>query len=115
MLIIFDKNVDPNILSVISGDVIGEMLVWSTESGNALTVDKTNYHIRSGADDATVHFANAESMEPYLNQVFAINGRHNPIADGVDYDGHYDRPKTGQIVSHTYIDTDVEQDLIDGL
>ena len=114
MIIIFDKNEDPNVLSVTSGDVTGEIFYWHSESGNAWTVDKTTFKIRSGADDATVNFSSAEAMEPYLEQLFALNSLHNPVVDGVNLDGHYDHPKTGEIVSHTYIDTDIEKDLIDG-
>lgn len=114
MVIIFDKNVDANITSVESGDVIGEIFYWQSETAHGWTIDRTNFKIRMGADDATINFANSEGMQPYIDQFIAMSSMYNPAVDGVNTDPFYDKPKTGQIEEHTYVDTDIEQEWKDG-
>lgn len=114
MVIIFDKNVDPGITSVISGDVTGDIFYWQSETAHGWLIDQTNFKIRMGADDSTINFENAAAMQPYIDQFVALSAMYNPSVDGVNSDPFYDKPKTGKIETHTYVDTDIEKDLIEG-
>lgn len=114
MVIVFDKNVDNNITSVQSGDIIGNVFYWQSETAHGWLIDETNAKIRMGADDTTINFTNKEAMKPYIDQFIALSSLHNPVTSGVNNDAFYDLPKTGTIVSHTYTNTDIEKDLIQG-
>lgn len=114
MVIVFDKNVDSNITSVESGDVIGDIFYWQSETAHGWLIDPTNFKIRMGADDTTINFANVASMQPYIQQFLAISTTVNPAVDDIRDDPFYDKPKTGEIVSHTYEDTDIEKEWING-
>ncbi len=114
MVIIFDKAIDSNISSVVSGDITGEAFYWQSETSHGWLIDSTNFKIRVGADDTTINFASAEAMTPYIEQFLAPDPGKNPVRDGINTDPFYDLPKTGTIQSHTYEDTDIEQDLING-
>lgn len=114
MIIAFDKNLDANIQSVVSGDITGEIFYWQSETANGWLIDNTNFKIRLGADDTTINFTSAAAMLPYITQMTSMGTIHNPVIDGINLDPFYDNPKTGTIQPHTYVDTDIEQDLIDG-
>jgi hypothetical protein len=114
MVIVFDKNIDPGIISCVSNDVVGEKLYLQSETHHAWTVDETNFRIRMGADDSTVNFSSKDAMTPYLDQFMALTRRTNPYSDGIRQDPYYDKPKTGEIVPHTYVHTDIERTLIEG-
>ena len=62
-----------------------------------------------------VVFDSLDSMQPYLEQIDILDGElFNPGVDGVqkpDWDTG-GRDKTEGIVSHTYVDEDIEKDLI---
>jgi hypothetical protein len=54
-------------------------------------------------------------MQVYKTQLeIATSHAHNPYVDGILEDPKYDKIPTGYIESHSYNDTDIEQDLING-
>ena len=114
MVIIFDKDVDSNIDSIESSGIAGNIFYWQSETANGWLIDKDNFKIRIGGDDVNINFGSLESMEIYISQFLALDQGRNPIVDGINNDPHYDLPKTGTIQSHTYVDTDIEKDLING-
>ena len=117
MIITFDKSKDSNIDSVVSGDITGDIFYWQSETASGWLIDNTNFKIRLGADDTTINFTSAASMIPYITQMTSMGTIHIPTEeqDGINTDTYYDKfPPTGIINSHTYVDTDIEQDLIDG-
>jgi len=113
MVIVFDKNVDDNITSVESGDIVGDIFYWQSETAHGWLIDRTNFKIRMGADDTTINFENEEGMEPYIEQFVSMSALINP-SEGINEDPFYDKVGTGDIAEHTYEDTDVEQEWIDG-
>ena len=54
-------------------------------------------------------------MVPYIEQFKALHPMRNPFKNGVNPDPYYDRPKSGEIVNHSYSLTDIEKDLINGV
>lgn len=115
MVIVFDKNFDSNISSIISSNIDADILFFQSETNHAWTIDTKSYNIRMGADDVTVAFNNYESMVPYIEQFKALHPMRNPFKNGVNPDPYYDRPKSGEIVNHSYSLTDIEKDLINGV
>lgn len=63
-----------------------------------------------------IFFDNADSLQTYLNQIDLFDGEiMNPGVNGIkkpDWDVA-SRNKTDGIQEHTYVNTDIEQDLID--
>jgi len=117
MIITFDKSIDPNISSVESGDVVGDIFYWQSETANGWLIDNTNFKIRLGADDTTINFTSADSMLPYIEQMTLMGNLHIPTEDqdGLNTNPFNDKiGNTGNINGHTYVDTDIEQDYIDG-
>lgn len=116
MVIVFDKNFDSNISSIISSDIDADILFFQSETNHAWTIDTKSYNIRIGADDVTVAFNDYESMVPYIEQFKALHPMRNPFKDGVNPDPYYDKTpdSTSTIISHTYVNTDIEKTLIQG-
>ena len=114
MVIVFDKVADTNITEVKTGDQVGTQFYWKYDGSNWM-VDETTFTISMGADATKITFNGLSAMTPYVDQFKALNSAlHNPFVDGINDDPHYDKPNSGEIVPHTYEDTDIEQDLIDG-
>ncbi len=112
MVIIFDKAVDTNIIKIESTTITsGDKFYYQTETHHAWIIDYTTFKIRVGADDATITFSSIDSMTPYIEQFYSIFLFVNPF-NGINNDVFYDKPKTGTIQQHTYVNTDIEQDLI---
>jgi len=66
-----------------------------------------------GTTDVQITFNSASSLELYSKQIeLATSTPYNPYTHGLAEDPHYDKIPTGQIQTHTYTDTDIEQDLI---
>jgi|SaaInlStandDraft_4_1057021.scaffolds.fasta_scaffold14509_2 hypothetical protein len=114
MVIVFDKSVDSNINTVKSGNVEGSIFYWQSETAHGWLIDEQSFKIRMGADDTTIFFNNKDGMQPYIQQFIALSSMYNPATDGVNEDAFYDKPETGDIIAHRYIDTDIEKDLIEG-
>lgn len=113
MVILFDKNVDQSITAIRSGDVDGDKFYFHYETTHGWVIDSLNFIIRVGADDTYIQFISLDAMIPYINQYEILSVRIvNPFTDGIRTDPYYDKPKTGNIVSHTYTNTDVEKELI---
>lgn len=115
MIILFDKNTDPNIAEISSGDVNGDKFYWNVRADNGWVWDITNFKFRAGGSDANVVFHNAEGFEPYFQQYMGIVAKVVNPAVKFNEDPYYDRTKTGEIVPHTYDTTsDIEQEYIAG-
>lgn len=119
MLIVFDKNTDTNIVSIISGDdTTGQpfnatQYYWSAESGNCILSDEVNFKLRVGNDDVVITFNSVEAMKPYIEQLFIVFATlAYPGTKGVIRDMYNDKPKTGAIVQHEYTFTDIEKTLL---
>ena len=104
------KSVDRDNLAGIEG--VDRIIVNSTDAiaiNNSLKAMEISGYI--------VVFDTIENMDVYLTQIDLLDGQMiNPGVDGVqkpDWDVA-SRDKTEGIVPHTYEDTDIEQDLIDG-
>lgn len=108
MIIVFDKNTDPNIDKIISGSVEGDIFYWNEMADNGWVWDSVNFRVRVGGADTDIYFKNANGLEPYLRQ-FSIARVQviNPFK-GVNEDPFYDMPMSGTLVSHSYTYTDVE-------
>lgn len=114
MVIVFNKTVDTNITEVITGDQAGTQFYWKYDGSNWM-VDETTFTISMGADATKITFSSLAAMEPYVLQYKALNAAlHNPFVDGIIDDPHYDKPKSGEIVPHTYVSTDIEKELKGG-
>jgi hypothetical protein len=117
MVIVFDKNIDPNITKVETNDEEGTAFYWTFDLSNWMVNSGVNgtYTISMGADGTKITFTNQAAMQPYIAQFKALYPDiHSPYTS-VTNDPHYDRmPPSGQIVPHTYVNTDIEKDLIEG-
>lgn len=116
MIFIFDKDIDPNITEVTSGDVVGDVLYWQSESSHAWVIDRTGFQIRIGADDSSVTFTSLEAMDPYLDQLISLSSVTVPGVDPINEDAFYDKPDSGEIVEleEPLQLTDIEQEWKDG-
>jgi len=117
MVINFDKNIDPNITKIlVAGDNEYEMVNVVTSGSMGWTVDRDTFTLTFlGTTDVQIIFNNLDNLQIYSHQIeFATSTPYNPYASGINTDPHYDNPKSGGIQSHSYVDTDIEQDLING-
>ena len=115
MIILFDKNTDPNIAEISSGDVNGDKFYWNVRADNGWVWDSTSFKFRVGGADADITFHNAGGFEPYFQQYMEIVAKVVNPAVKFNEDPYYDRTKTGEIVPHTYDTTsDIEQEYIAG-
>lgn len=115
MIILFDKDIDSNITSILSNDVECTRFYWNDTTSN-WGVDLTGFHITMGADATVITFNSAEALQPYIDQFLSIDEGISPINDFVPNPDYVrgDKSSNGQIVPHTYVDTDIEKDLIEG-
>jgi len=117
MVITFDKNIDPNITKIlVAGDNEYEMINVVTSGSMGWIVDRDSYTLTFiGSTDVQIVFNNLDNLHIYSKQMeLATSTPYNPFANGINPDPHYDNPKSGEIQPHTYTDTDIEQDLING-
>lgn len=116
MVINFNKNIDTNIQSIkVSG---GDYEIVNVVTGGTMgwTIDAdTNTIAFIGSTDVQVSFNNADNLQLYVDQIEAATSKPwNPFSQGLATDPHYDKIPTGNIVPHTYVNTDIEQDAING-
>ena len=114
MVINFDKNIDSSITSIIVSGVEYELLNVITAGSMGWTIDNdSNIITFLGTTDVQVTFNSPTALKLYSDQFeLATSTPYNPFVSGLQTDPHYDSPKTGSIQSHTYIDTDIEKELI---
>ena len=112
MVINFDKNIDDSITSIKVGEADFEILNVITSGSMGWSID-TDLNIITflGTTDVQVTFNSAEALKLYSDQFgLATSIPYNPFVNGLATDPHYDKIPTGHINSHTYVDTDVEND-----
>lgn len=116
MVINFDKTIDTSITSIIVASIEYENLNVVTSGSMGWTIDNdTNTITFLGTTDVQVSFDSASALQLYATQFeLATSVPYNPFTNGLATDPHYDKPKTGSIQPHTYVDTDIEKDLIAG-
>jgi len=114
LVIIFDKNKDSGISVIDCGGLTADMFKWDIEGASSHIIDNVNFKIKIGAIDTTVTFSSAEAMLPYIESFDNYNTLVDVFSDGVPTDPFYDKVPSGNIQSHSYIDTDIEKDLIEG-
>jgi hypothetical protein len=116
MIIIFDRDIDPNIVSIMASGKDCNKYIYLGKSGNGWGIDdKTGFTISIGAETVIFTFANGESMQPYIHQLLESVPTSVYPSLQLNHDMFYDRPQTGEIVSHTYdVDGDIEKELING-
>lgn len=114
MVIIFDKSVDANITTIDCGGMDADIFNWAIEAASSHIIDSINFKLKAGATDVTVTFSSLEAMNPYTESFNTYHTMNNPITSGVITNAGYGQFESGVINTHTYIDTDVEQDLING-
>jgi hypothetical protein len=115
MIILFNKATNPDILSIEIGTFVADQYYWTTRGGNYWCVDETNNKIICGGETTAISFRTKDSMKPYIDQLLATDPTIvDPAINPINTDPYLDKPKTGSIVSHTYINTDVEKELVDG-
>jgi hypothetical protein len=118
MIILLDKNIDPNISSILFTNDGAEydQFFWNLNENTTVLVDNINFKISVVASNMSVSFSNADAMNLYLDQFKMVSKARNIFSEGsIELDPYYDKPKTGEIVSHTYTNTDIEKDLIEGI
>jgi len=114
MTIVFDKNLDSNILELNVNGITGDLFKWNIAMASSYVVDSVNFKISIGAIGAVITFKSLEAMTPYIASIDNYNTLFNPISNGILTDPFYDKIPSGAIQSHSYVDTNIEQDLIDG-
>ena len=114
MVIVFNKNTDSNISSIDCGEMTADVFKWNVAGAASHIMDTSNFKIKIGAIDTIVTFASLEAMMIYIDQFDVYLTLINPKEDGISNDPYYDKVNTGSVQSHTYIDTNIEQDLING-
>lgn len=115
MVINFDKRIDDKIKNIrVNGEDGFEMVNVVTEGSMGWTVDDDTHTITFlGSTDVQITFEDDEQLDLYLQQFIYASGQpYNPYTQGLNNDPHYDKIPTGEIVPHTYTNTDVEQDLL---
>jgi len=114
MIILFDRAIDANITEIVTNDEISTAFYWRYDLSN-WTVNRTGFTISMGADGTKISFNSLAAMQPYIAQFEALYPDIYSPKNGVKTDPHYDRmPPSGEIVPHTYVNTDIEKDLING-
>ena len=115
MVIVFDKRSTPNLIDIDYDGTSVTTFNWSVTDDSTCAFDYDGFRIIVGATGVQVKFDSAEALEPYYNQYHMyISGAFNPVTDGYKVDPHYDHIPTGGIQPHSYVNTDVEKDLING-
>jgi hypothetical protein len=117
MVIVFDTRTTPNITEILWDGTPVTVFNWSVTDDSTSAFDYEGFRIIVGATGVQVKFDSAEALEPYHNQYHMyISGAFNPVIDGYKVDPAYDHAPdpTGKIIPHTYENTDIEKDLIDG-
>ncbi len=114
MTILFDKNQDSGITTIDCGGMDADVFKWDVEGASSHIMNTTNFKIKIGAIDTTVTFDSLAAMEPYIQSFDSYNLLQDPFNNGVNTDPFYDKIPSGEIQSHTYVDTDIEKDLING-
>jgi len=116
MVINFDKDLDPNIESIKTSNIEFEMINVVTTGSMGWSIDRDNNILTFlGTTDIKISFSSLDSLHIYSTQMeLATSNPYNPYVSGLAEDPHYDKIPTGKIMNHTYEDTNVEQDLING-
>lgn len=114
MVIIFNKSVDSNIMTIDCGNMSADIFNWAISASTSHVIDSLNFKLKAGATDVTVTFNSLEAMAPYIESFRQFHTLNNPITNGVIINPGYARFESGTINSHTYANTDIEQELIDG-
>ena len=113
MMIIYDKNIDTNIVEMTFGDKPIDRIYWSHHSFNSMTCNTETFTIYFPHEDTMVKFNSYESMIPYINQYLILDPTHvYPGVNGIMTNPYHDKPKTGDIISHSYTLTDVEKGIL---
>ena len=118
MVIVFDMRTTPHLIDIDYGGTSVTTFNWSVTDDSTCAFDYDDeYRIIIGATGVQVKFDSPEALEPYYNQYHMyISGAFNPVTDGYKVDPAYDTAPdpSGQIIPHTYENTDIEKDLING-
>lgn len=115
MVVVFDTRTTPHLTGIDYGGTSVTVFNWSMTDDSTCAFDYEGFRIIVGATGVQVKFDSAEALEPYYNQYHMyVSGAFNPVTDGYRTDPHNDHIPTGNIVSHTYENTDIEKDLING-
>lgn len=114
MIIIFNKSVDSNIISIDCDGMDGDIFNWAIDAASSHIIDSTNFKLKAGATDVTVTFNSLIAMKPYIDTFNHYHTLSDPITNGVITNPGYGQFESGTINPHTYVDTNIEQDLING-
>lgn len=122
MVIKFDKTQNDKIKKIVLYSYANKELDeihWDSETNGGWGIDFQNYNIILSTLNTLIEFEDADSMQPYINQYYKLKQFIvEPAVEGVNENPNYARElgllEDGEIVSHTYEDTDVEKSLQNG-
>ena len=117
MVLIFDKQKNKNITNIQWNKEDIDIFNWSILNDPSCAVDIVNMRFIVGQTGIEVMFDNLQTLQTYVDQYyFYVQCAFDPSMDGIKSNPKYDKTpdSTSSIISHTYVNTDIEKTLIQG-